>query len=72
MDELLRAVPPLRVRSALDPLLIRINTYLVRWARRKYKDRSYKRAKAWWDRITTAYPNAFAHWTWQRNYLLAG
>jgi RNA-directed DNA polymerase len=60
-------------RSGLYRLLIRINTYLVRWARRKYKGlRSHKSVKAWWERITTGYPNAFAHWTWQRSYLLAG
>ena len=60
-------------RSALSPLLQRINTYLMRWARRKYKDlRGYKRVKAWWERVTTEHPDAFAHWAWQRNHLLTG
>ena len=37
-------------RTALYPLLRRINTYLVRWARRKFKRlRSFKRARRWWN-----------------------
>ncbi len=33
-------------RTALNGLLRRINTYLVRWARRKYKRlRTYKKAR---------------------------
>jgi len=60
-------------RSALDPVLIRINTYLMRWARRKYKDlRSHKSARAWWKRIITDHSTTFAHWRWQTNYLLTG
>ena len=36
-------------RSELYPLLQRINTYLMRWARKKYKRlRAFKRFKAWW------------------------
>ena len=34
----------------MDPLLKRINTYLMRWARKKYKRlRGFKRLKAWWQ-----------------------
>ena len=34
-------------------LLQRINTYLMRWARKKYKRlRSWKRFKAWWRGLT--------------------
>jgi RNA-directed DNA polymerase len=37
-------------RTELNGLLRRINTYLVRWARRKFKRlRSFKRAKRWWN-----------------------
>ncbi|MCA1705255.1 MAG: hypothetical protein LC808_19160, partial [Actinobacteria bacterium] len=37
-------------RTELDGLLRRINTYLVRWARRKFKRlRSFKKAKRWWN-----------------------
>jgi RNA-directed DNA polymerase len=50
-------------RSALEPLLRRINSYLVRWARRKYKRlRSYKKVRKWWDRLTARQPRMFAHW----------
>jgi RNA-directed DNA polymerase len=50
-------------RSALEPLLRRINSYLVRWARRKYKRlRSFKKVKKWWDGLTARQPGMFAHW----------
>ncbi|MCC5582240.1 RNA-directed DNA polymerase, partial [Microtetraspora sp. AC03309] len=52
-------------RSALYPLLERINSYLVRWIRKKYKRlRSVKKAfQCWWD-ITARYPRMFRHWIW--------
>lgn len=50
-------------RSALQPLLRRINSYLVRWARQKYKRlRSYKKVKKWWDGLTARQPRMFSHW----------
>jgi group II intron reverse transcriptase/maturase len=56
-------------RSGLYPLLQRINTYLMRWAGRKYKRlRSYKRFKAWWFGITDRDPELFAHWRWVRTF----
>ncbi|MFI7548094.1 group II intron reverse transcriptase/maturase [Actinoplanes sp. NPDC049599] len=52
-------------RSALYPLLQRINAYLVRFLRNKFKRvRSFKKAKAGWQRITVQSPKAFAHWAW--------
>jgi group II intron reverse transcriptase/maturase len=52
-------------RSALYPLLQRINAYLVRWLRKKYKRlRGFKKARACWLRITKQDPLLFAHWTW--------
>jgi hypothetical protein len=52
-------------RSALHPLLQRINAYLVRWIRRKYKQlRAKKKAMKRWQEITTRYPRMFAHWKW--------
>jgi RNA-directed DNA polymerase len=49
-------------RSALEPLLRRINSYLVRWARRKYKRlRAFKKLKKWWDGLTARQPRMFAH-----------
>src|SRR5207302_2908728 len=50
-------------RSEMFTLLQRINTYLMRWARLKYKRlRGFKRLKAWWDRVVKRAPNLFAHW----------
>ena len=44
-------------RTALDGLLQRINTYLVRWAQRKYKRlRTFRKARRWWDGLTARQP----------------
>jgi RNA-directed DNA polymerase len=52
-------------RSELYPLLRRINAYLVRWMRKKYKRlRTFKAADAAWKRTTRQYPRFFAHWHW--------
>jgi RNA-directed DNA polymerase len=52
-------------RSELSGLLARINTYLVRWIRKKYKRlRSRKAAVRCWLGITQRYPRLFAHWKW--------
>jgi RNA-directed DNA polymerase len=54
-------------RSQVYALLRRINAYLMRWARKKYRRlRSYKRAKEWWDRVVRIAPRLFAHWSWTR------
>jgi RNA-directed DNA polymerase len=56
-------------RTQMDPLLKRINTYLVRWARQKYKRlRAFKRVKAWWDGVTQRAPDLFAHWAWTHRF----
>jgi RNA-directed DNA polymerase len=56
-------------RSAMYPLLRRINAYLMRWARRKHKRlRSYKRAAAWWAGVINRDPSLFTHWTWMTAY----
>ena len=47
------------------PLLSRINAYVMRWIRNKYKRlRTTKKAKACWQRITRQHPRLFAHWAW--------
>ncbi|WP_324199181.1 group II intron maturase-specific domain-containing protein [Nocardia amamiensis] len=52
-------------RSGLYVLLRRINTYLVRWARRKFKRlRSSKKARQWWNGLLQRQPRLFAHWAW--------
>lgn len=52
-------------RSALSPLLQRINAYLMRWIRKKYKRlQGKKKARECWQGITERYPRMFAHWKW--------
>jgi group II intron reverse transcriptase/maturase len=52
-------------RSALCQLLSRINAYLVRWIRKKYKRlRAERKAIECWRGITARYPRLFAHWIW--------
>ncbi|MGW1528395.1 group II intron maturase-specific domain-containing protein [Streptomyces sp. NPDC002159] len=52
-------------RSELYPLLRRINVYLVRWMRKKYRRlRTFNKAHAAWKRTTRQYPRFFAHWRW--------
>ncbi|WP_329142536.1 group II intron reverse transcriptase/maturase [Streptomyces sp. NBC_01456] len=52
-------------RSALYPLLQRINAYMLRWVRRKYKRlRAFKKAHRCWKRVIRQYPRLFAHWAW--------
>jgi len=56
-------------RTELDGLLRRINTYLVRWARRKFRRlRSFKRAKRWWNGLLRRQPALFAHWSWMTEF----
>jgi hypothetical protein len=56
-------------RTALNGLLQRINTYLVRWAKRKYKRlRSYKKVRKWWEGLTARQPRLFAHWMWMTDF----
>jgi len=60
-------------RTALYPLLKRINTYLVRWSRKKYRRlHGFKKAKAWWDALGNRYPRGFAQWQWTRGFLPTG
>ena len=52
-------------RSALYPLLERINAYLLRWVRRKYKRlRGSRKARTAWNKAIRTRPGAFAHWAW--------
>jgi hypothetical protein len=56
-------------RTELHDLLRRINAYLVRWIRRKYKRLAgFKKAKACWKRIISQYPRLFAHWQWTAGF----
>jgi RNA-directed DNA polymerase len=52
-------------RSALYPLLMRINAYLMRWARNKYRRfKGRHQLQQAWQRVTEGYPMFFAHWEW--------
>ena len=56
-------------RSRLYPLLQRINTYLMRWAGKKYKRlRGYRRFTRWWFGIVKRVPELFAQWRWVRTF----
>ena len=56
-------------RTAMNGLLRRINTYLVRWARRKFKRlRSFKRAQRWWRDLQRREPHLFVHWAWMPDF----
>ena len=48
----------------LRPTLTRIDAYVIRWARRKYKRMVHqtKGARGWFDRLRRANPKLFAHW----------
>ncbi|MCA1680648.1 MAG: group II intron reverse transcriptase/maturase [Actinobacteria bacterium] len=54
-------------RTALHPLLRRVNTYLRRWAGKKYRRlRTHKRFKRWWTGLLQREPGLFAQWQWVR------
>lgn len=52
-------------RSQLYPLLARINYYLIRWMRKKFKRfKALKAAMRAWQQAVTSRPGYFAHWRW--------
>ena len=52
-------------RSALGRLLARINAYLMRWIRNKYKRlRARGKAQRAFQGAAQRYPRLFAHWAW--------
>jgi len=52
-------------RAHMYGLLQRINAYLMRWARKKYRRlRRTDRLQAWWDSLIARAPRLFAHWSW--------
>lgn len=54
-------------RTVMYPLLQRLNSYLRRWAGRKYRRlRSHKRFMRWWTEVLARAPRLFAHWQWVR------
>jgi RNA-directed DNA polymerase len=60
-------------RSEMYPILRHINTYLMRWFRKKFKRlKTAKRATAAWQRITAQQPELFAHWKWAADFWWQG
>lgn len=60
-------------RSAMSPLLIRVSTYLRRWAGKKYRRlRSHTRFCRWWIGLLDRQPALFAQWKWHRSYSMVG
>jgi RNA-directed DNA polymerase len=56
-------------RSAMKSLLQRVNTYVRRWAGKKYgRLRSYARFKRWWKGLIERQPALFAQWQWIRSF----
>ncbi len=56
-------------RSAMAPLLQRVNAYVRRWAGRKYRKlRSYRAFRRWWTRLIERQPGLFAQWRWIRSW----
>jgi RNA-directed DNA polymerase len=56
-------------RSVMSRLLIRVSTYLRRWAGKKYRRlRAHGRFKRWWAGLLDRQPGLFAHWKWVRSY----
>jgi RNA-directed DNA polymerase len=52
-------------KTQLRPALMRIDAYVIRWARRKFKRMRHqtKGARDWFDRLRRATPQLFAHWS---------
>ena len=54
-------------RSAMNPLLQRVNSYLRRWAGKKYRRlQPYNNFRRWWAGLIDRQPNLFAQWKWVR------
>jgi group II intron reverse transcriptase/maturase len=54
-------------RSAMSPLLLRVNSYLKRWAGKKYRRlRAYKSFQRWWAGLIDRQPRLFVQWKWAR------
>jgi hypothetical protein len=60
-------------RSAMEPLLQRVNTYLRRWAGKKYRKlTAHRRFMRWWAGLIDRQPRLFAQWRWVRGFDLYG
>jgi RNA-directed DNA polymerase len=56
-------------RSIMSPLLQRVNTYVRRWAGKKYKRlRTYKKFQRWWTGLLEREPRLLVQWKWAHSY----
>jgi RNA-directed DNA polymerase len=56
-------------RSVMSPLLMRVSTYLRRWAGKKYRRlRSHARFRRWWIGLLDRQSGLFVHWRWVTSY----
>jgi RNA-directed DNA polymerase len=56
-------------RSAMEPLLLRVNSYLKRWAGKKYRRlRTHKSFQRWWAGLVDRQPRLLVQWKWVRGY----
>ncbi|MHB1726559.1 MAG: group II intron reverse transcriptase/maturase [Acidimicrobiales bacterium] len=56
-------------RSQMAPFLQRLNSYLRRWARNKYRRlRTHKAFRRWWVGLLDRQPSLFRHWKWVNVY----
>jgi len=56
-------------RSAVYPLLERVNSYLRRWAGKKYRRlQAVARFKRWWAGLIERQPRLFTQWRWIHSY----
>jgi len=60
-------------RSALYGLRQCINTYLIRWVRKKFNGYAHTiPCKTWWNRLAERKLDLFAHWAWMRAFSWIG
>jgi RNA-directed DNA polymerase len=60
-------------RAEMFVLLRCINTYLVRWAQRKFKRLgAFKRVKSWWTGLVERQSAMFVHWAWMPHFYRRG
>jgi RNA-directed DNA polymerase len=48
--------------SEMDRIFRQLNIRIAKWARRKYKLRTYAKSYGWLKRMMKYYPNTFVHW----------
>jgi RNA-directed DNA polymerase len=56
-------------RSAMEPLLLRVNSYLKRWAGKKYRRlQTHQTFQRWWAGLIDRQPRLLVQWKWVRGY----